>query len=158
MTTRWLLLFVALCSSCPPLHRQRTLHPVEPLIDPDAWETSFRVCAKTFSTAPSCLGLLLTRVPAPLQASFEVEAEAAIDELTRWLDADELLTVYRVKHELLGEWMERRWYILEDSSGNVRLLQISFRRVLGNWWLHAFRLVDRDEIERELGLESVLQK
>jgi hypothetical protein len=30
---------------------------------------------------------------------------------------------------------------------------VTFRRVLGEWWLHAFRLYDRDEVDKELGLD-----
>jgi len=125
----------------------------QPLVSPDAWEAELQACLPDFKARPKCLTELLLRVPPRLVPTFETEAERLTVELTRWVGKDELATLYRAKELTLGEWMAVRFLVLEDSQGNVRLLKVSFRKVLGEWWLHGFRLVDRDDVEKELGLE-----
>lgn len=132
---------------------RRVITPPVTLTSPDAWEAELQACAALFKARPACLTELLQRVPPRQVPTFEGEAERLTTELTRWLGKDSLATLYRVKELTLGEWMAVRHYVLEDTQGNVRLLRISFRRVVGQWWLHAFRLVDRDDVEKELGLE-----
>ncbi|MDX2015318.1 MAG: hypothetical protein SFW67_34315 [Myxococcaceae bacterium] len=125
----------------------------QPLVHPDAWETDLQACTLEFKPRPRCLTDLLLRVPPRLLPTFEQPAELVTTELTRWLGKDELANVFRVKERQLGEWMIVRHYVFEDSQGNVRLVRVSFRRVLGEWWLHAFRLYDREDVDRELGLD-----
>lgn len=125
----------------------------QPVASPDAWETELQACVLEFKARPKCLTELLLRVPPRQLPLFEVDAERVTTELTRWVGKDELANLYRVKEQTLGEWMVMRHYVLEDSQGNVKVLRISFRRVLGEWWLHAFRLVDREEVEKELGID-----
>jgi hypothetical protein len=159
---RWLaaLLSLALWGSPAradaPLARRVVTRPTvigQPLVHPDAWETDLQACAPEFKSRPRCATELLLRVPPRLLPTFEQPAELVTTELTRWVGKDELVNVFRVKERQLGEWMIVRHYVLEDSQGNVRLLRVSFRRVLGEWWLHAFRLYDRDDVDRELGLD-----
>ena len=125
----------------------------QPLASPDAWETDLQACTLEFKARPRCLTDLLLRVPPRLLPLFESEAEKLTTELTRWVGKDDLATLYRVKELTLGEWMVVRHYVLEDSQGNVKLLKVSFRRVLGEWWLHAFKLIERDDVEKELGID-----
>ncbi|MBL8923897.1 MAG: hypothetical protein JNJ54_33890 [Myxococcaceae bacterium] len=125
----------------------------QPLVHPDAWETDLQACALEFKARPRCLTELLLRVPPRQLPLFESEAEKLTAELTRWIGKDDLATVYRVKQLTLGEWMIVRHYVLEDSQGNVKVVKVSFRRVLGEWWLHAFKLIDRDDVEKELGID-----
>ncbi len=132
---------------------RRVTHIAQPLQSPDAWEADLQSCAVDFKLRPKCMTELLLRVPPRLLPTFESTAEQVTTELTKWIGKDELATVYRVKEQTLGEWMTVRYFVLEDSQGNVRLLRIAFRKVLGEWWLHSFRLVDRDDVEKELGLE-----
>ena len=132
---------------------RRVTHIAQPLLTPDAWEADLQACAVEFKLRPKCVTDLLLRVPPRLLPTFESAAEQVTTELTKWIGKDELATVYRVKEQTLGEWMTVRYFVLEDSQGNVRLLRTVFRKVVGEWWLHAFRLVDRDEVEKELGIE-----
>lgn len=125
----------------------------QPMLSPDAWETDLQACVLEFKARPKCMTEQLLRVQPRLVPTFESEAERVTAELTRWLGKDDLATLYRVKEQTLGEWMTIRHFILEDSQGNVRLLKISFRRVLGEWWLQGFKLVDREDIEKELGID-----
>lgn len=125
----------------------------QPMLRPETWETELDACVLEFKTRPRCLTELLLRVPPSQVALFAPEAERLTNELIRWLGKDELWTAYRVKTLALGEWMSVRHYVLEDGQGNVRLLRVSFRRIVGEWWLHAFRLVERADVEKELGLE-----
>jgi hypothetical protein len=125
----------------------------QPMVSPDAWETDFHACTLEFKARPRCLTDLLLRVPPRLLPLFEGEAEKLTTEITRWVGKDELATLYRVKELTLGEWMVVRHYVLEDSQGNVKVLKVSFRRVLGEWWLHAFKLIDRDDVEKALGID-----
>lgn len=125
----------------------------QPMVHPDAWETDLLACAPDFKQRPRCLTDQLLRVPPRLLPTFESPAEQLTNELLKWIGKDELVNVFRVKERQLGEWMVVRHYVLEDSQGNVRLVRVSFRRVLGEWWLHAFRLYDREAVDRELGLD-----
>jgi len=132
---------------------RRVTHIAQPLLTPDAWEADLQSCAVEFKVRPKCLTELLLRVPPRLLPTFESAAEQVTSELTKWIGKDELATVYRVKEQTLGEWMSVRYFVLEDSQGNVRLLRTVFRKIVGEWWLHSFRLVDRDDVEKELGIE-----
>lgn len=125
----------------------------QPMLKPETWETELDACVLEFKLRPRCLTELLLRVPPRQVSLFEPEAERLTAELVRWLGKDELWAAYRVKTVELGEWMSVRHYVLEDAQGNVRLVRVSFRRIVGAWWLHAFRLVERAELEKELGLE-----
>jgi hypothetical protein len=125
----------------------------QPMVHPDAWEADLLACVPDFKARPRCLTDQLQRVPPRLLPTFEGPAERLTNELLKWIGKDELVNVFRVKERQLGEWMLVRHYVLEDSQGNVRLVRFSFRRVLGEWWLHAFRLYDREEVDRELGLD-----
>ena len=133
---------------------RRVTHIAQPLLTPDAWETNLRACATEFKVRPKCLTELLLQVPPRLLPNFESAAEQVTTELSKWIGKDELATVYQVKEQTLGEWMTVRSFVLEDSQGNVRLLRIAFRRVVGQWWLHAFRLVDGKDIEKALGIDA----
>jgi hypothetical protein len=124
-----------------------------PMLNPDGWEADLQACVLEFKARPKCLTEQLLRVPPRQVPVFEADAEHVTTEITKWLGKDELATLYRVREQPLGEWMSVRHFVLEDSQGNVRLLKVSFRRVLGEWWLHGFKLVDRDDIEKELGIE-----
>lgn len=132
---------------------RRVTHIAQPLLTPDAWEADLQSCAVEFKVRPKCLTELLLRVPPRLLPTFENAAEQVTTELSKWIGKDELSTVHRVKEQTLGEWMTVRYFVLEDSQGNVRLMRIAFRKVVGEWWLHSFRLVDRDDVEKELGIE-----
>jgi len=124
-----------------------------PIASADAWETELAACVPVFKLKPKCLNELFLRVPARQLALFEEEAERLSTEVSRWLGKDELAAHYRVKEVVLGEWMTIRHYVLEDTRGNVRLMRVGFRRVLGEWWVHGVRLFDKHELEKELGLE-----
>lgn len=155
----WVLLTSAVSTRADPPVRQpvqvvKKGSPIgQPLVHPDAWETDLQACLPEFKQRPKCLTDLLLRVPPRLISTFEGPAERLTAELTRWIGKDDLLNLYKVKERQLGEWMLVRHYVIEDSQGNVRLVRVTFRRVLGDWWLHAFRLYDRDEVDKELGLD-----
>jgi hypothetical protein len=124
-----------------------------PITSADAWETELAACVPVFKLKPKCLTELFLRVPPRQLPLFEEEAERLSTEVSRWLGKDELVAHYRVKEAVLGEWMTIRHYVLEDSRGNVRLMRVGFRRVLGEWWVHGARLFDKTELEKELGLD-----
>lgn len=124
-----------------------------PIANADAWETELAACVPVFKAKPKCMTDLFLRVPPRQLTLFESEAERIATELSRWVGKDELSTYYRVKEAVLGEWMTIRHYVLEDTRGNVRLVRVSFRRMAGEWWVQGVRLFDKDELEKELGLE-----
>ncbi|MCA3014112.1 MAG: hypothetical protein INH41_17155 [Myxococcaceae bacterium] len=125
----------------------------QPTLHPDAWETDVNACLGVFKQRPRCLTEQFLRVPQRELSTFEPPAVQLTETLKRWLGRDDVAALYRVKDRQLGEWMIVRHFVIESSEGSVRLVRVSFRRILGQWWVHGFRLFDRDEIDRELGLD-----
>jgi hypothetical protein len=125
----------------------------QPTLHPDAWETDVHACLGVFKRRPRCLTEQLLRVPQRELATFEAPAVQLTETLTRWLGRDDFANLYRVKERQLGEWMIVRHFVLEASEGSARLVRVSFRRILGQWWVNGFRLFEREEIDRELGLD-----
>ncbi len=124
-----------------------------PIVSAEAWETELSACLPLFKVKPRCFTELFLRVPPRQLSLFESEAERLTSDLSRWVGKDELSTFYRVKEQVLGEWMTVRHYVLEDTQGNVRLIRVSFRRMAAEWWVQGVRLFDKDELEKELGLD-----
>lgn len=162
--TRRLLSALAVCTLAGAVHaderkplqaavRSSVTTAGRPIANADAWETELAACVPIFKLKPRCFTELFLRVPPRQLSLFEGEAERLTSDLSRWVGKDELVTFYRVKELVLGEWMTVRHYVLEDTQGNVRLIRVSFRRMASEWWVQGVRLFDKDELEKELGLE-----
>jgi len=124
----------------------------QPLESPDAFEAAVTRCLLTNAAPSSCFDAHLRGHFPPGNEKLNEVVGQLRGLFEKWLGKDKVFAFHSVKRLTLGTYAERRVYLVEDSSGAIMMLDTTFSRMVGKWYLRKFNLSStKDEIKSVLG-------
>lgn len=139
-----LTLLAALVPAAPPR--------AQPIESVDAFEASMTRCLATDPAPASCFDATVAGHFPPGNDKVEELLPQISDLFAKWLGKDRVFAVHPIKVSKAGNFAQRRVYLVEDSAGNIMMLETSFVRRLGKWYVHKCNISSTQErIQSELG-------
>lgn len=117
----------------------------EPLQSADALEANIRSCLLKDKDAATCLERTLRGHFSPGNEKLNEMVAQVAGIFRKWLGEDKVFAVHAVKAKKLGEFYDERVYLVEDSTGNLIMLETGVVQKNGRSWLHRFNLSSQKE-------------
>ncbi len=116
----------------------------------EIFELSLINCFKSMPSNSTCLaGLIKDHLPDG-NDSIKPVADQVEMFFIKWLDKESVENFYKTGHRDIGEFISYRNYIIEDSSASVILLEMTYRQVLGKWFVMNFNINSTQEKIRKI--------
>lgn len=119
-------------------------HAGEPIRSPDALEKELIKCL-THDTRSSCMQGTIGKHILPGNEQLSSVVDQMDQLLIEWLDKESVYKVHRMHSYKTGDIYDERSYMIEDSSGAIMALKLSFLNRLGKWYVLKFNINSKSE-------------
>ena len=125
----------------------------QPLKSLDAFEADMKKCLLQKQDPAGCLGDTMSGHFSPGNEKLNDVVKQVASILKQWLAGNKVYAVHPVKNKALGSFYEERVYLIEDTTGSIIMIETSFIKTLGSWYLHRFNLSSKkDTMQSVLGV------
>lgn len=119
----------------------------EPVQNADAIENELKQCLLKVKETSTCASEILGKRIVPGYEKLIPVAKQVDDLIIQWLANETIYAIHPVKKVKAGSFFDKRTYIIEDNSGALLLMNISFISRLGKLHVFSFDVnTDGDEI------------
>lgn len=116
----------------------------------EIFELSLTNCFNSMPTNNACLSELIKNHLPDGNDGIKPIADQVEIFFIKWLDQETVENVYKTDQRDIGAFISYRNYIIEDSSASVILLEMTYRRVLGLWYVMSFNINSTQKEIREV--------
>ncbi len=116
----------------------------------EIFELSLINCFKSMPSNSACLAELIKDHLPEGNDTIKPIADQVEVFFLKWLDKESVENIYKTGRRDIGEFISYRNYIIEDSSASVILLEMTYRKVLGKWFVMNFNINSTQENIREI--------
>jgi hypothetical protein len=121
----------------------------DPINSINEFERKIEGCLTNFSSKNKCIGEHIKKHLPPGNESIMPVADQVVEIFVKWLGTDKVENVYPVQRKKIGEFIINQDYIVEDSSASIMLFEITYRKVLGKWYVFNFNINSKQEYIRD---------
>ncbi len=126
----------------------------QPLKSIDAFEADMKKCLLQNQDPDGCLGDTMRGHFSPGNEKLNDVVKQVASILKQWLAGNKVYALHPVKNKVLGSFYEERVYLIEDTTGSIIMIETSFVKTLGKWYLHRFNLSSKKEtMQSVLGID-----
>lgn len=122
----------------------------QPLKSVDAFEADMKKCLLQKQDPAACLGDTMSGHFSPGNEKLNDVVKQVASILKQWLAGSKVYAMHPVKNKTLGGFYEERVYLVEDTTGSIIMIETSYIKTLGNWYLHRFNLSSKKETMRSV--------
>lgn len=111
----------------------------------ESYEKKLEDCLGSFSEKNRCLATMIKNHLPKGNESVKNLADKAEDVFIQWLASESVENVYPIERKTAGDFKLYQNYIIEDNSAATILFEITYRRVLGKWYVISFNVSSKKE-------------
>ena len=118
----------------------------EPIKSINSFESDMKKCLLKNSDPAGCLGNTMRGHFSPGNENLNSVVTQLASVLNQWLAGNKVYAMHPVKNKSLAKFYDERVYLIEDSDGNIIMLETAFVNTLGEWYLHRFNLSSKKDV------------
>ena len=122
----------------------------EPIANLDSFEKELKTCLGKDAKKAKCIATILAPRTVPSDQTFQAGASQLDDLLQKWLADDAVFAVHDVDRRQWAGIIEKRMYLIEDTTGSLMLFTVTYRNMLGKWYVANCNLSSKPETLKEL--------
>jgi len=97
-------------------------------------------CLESTGRNSKCVASLIKDYLPDGNSSLFPVADKVEEVFIQWLDGESVANVYKTEDRNIGNFIIYRNYIVEDSAAGILLFEITYRKVLGRWYVLNFNI------------------
>ena len=122
----------------------------EPIANLESFEKELTTCLVRDVKKAKCITTILSPRTVPNDQSFQAGASQLDDMFQKWLAEDTVFAVHHVERRQWAGIIDKRLYLIEDTTGALMLFTVTFRNVLGKWYVSNCNLSSKPEALEKL--------
>ena len=123
-----------------------------PIADLESFEKELTTCLLRDVKKTKCITSILAPRTVPNDQTFQAGASQLDDMFQKWLADDTVFAVHDVDRRQWAGIIDKRTYLIEDTTGALMLFTVTFRNVLGKWYVSNCNLSSKPEaLEKLMG-------
>jgi hypothetical protein len=124
----------------------------EPIANLESFEKELKTCLVRDVKKAKCIATILAPRAVPHDETFQSGAPQLDDLLAKWLADDTVFAVHNVDQRQWAGIIDKRTYLIEDTTGSLMLFTVTYRNVLGKWYVSNCNLSSKPEsLEKMMG-------
>jgi hypothetical protein len=124
----------------------------EPITNLESFEKELKTCLARDAKKVKCITTVLGPKTVPNDQTFQSGAPQLDDMLAKWLADDSVFAVHDVDRRQWAGIIDKRTYLIEDTTGSLMLFTVTYRNVLGKWYVSNCNLSSKPEsLEKMMG-------
>jgi hypothetical protein len=124
----------------------------EPIANLESFEKELKTCLSRDVKKTRCIATVLAPRTVPNDQTFQAGAPQLDDMLAKWLADDTVFAVHDVDRRQWAGIIDKRAYLIEDTTGSLMMFTITYRNMLGKWYVANCNLSSKPEsLEKMMG-------
>lgn len=117
----------------------------EPIANLDSFEKELKTCLGKDIKKVKCIATILAPRTVPNDQTFHTGAAQLDDLLQKWLADDTVFAVHDLDRRQWAGIIDKRRYLIEDTTGSLMLFTVTYRNMLGKWYVANCNLSSKPE-------------
>jgi len=124
----------------------------ESIANLDSFEKELKTCLGKDIKKVKCIATILAPRTVPNDQTFHTGAAQLDDLLQKWLADDTVFAVHDLDRRQWAGIIDKRRYLIEDTTGSLMLFTVTYRNMLGKWYVANCNLSSKPEsLEKMMG-------
>jgi hypothetical protein len=124
----------------------------EPIANLESFEKELKTCLTSDVKKVKCIKTVLAPRTVPADQTFLGGASQLDDMLEKWLAEDSVFAVHIVDRRQWAGIIDKRTYLIEDTTGSLMMFTVTYRNMLGKWYVANCNLSSKPEsLEKMMG-------
>ena len=124
----------------------------EPIANLDSFEKELKACLAKDIKKVKCIATILAPRTVPNDQTCQAGASQLDDLLQKWLADDLVFAVHDLDARQWAAIIDKRRYLIEDTTGSLMVFTVTYRNMLGKWYVANCNLSSKPEsLEKMMG-------